>query len=452
MSRSRIRINYTPHDGQREALQHIKLTRAQFLMLSCGRGWGKTTFVLGDIVLPFLYANPGAQVMWVAPTIDLTRTPIDDFFIPFVPKMDEDGNKIWEYFFQKKELHLYIGDKVSKIFFKSADAPDSIVSKGYHMIVVDEAALIPRLVFEQQIIGCARKGRPLVVLISTPRGKNWFFDYWQRGLDDTKPIYTSVHQPFYKRPDYPDFLKEMMKELPPDIVRQEYYAEFVDAGGLVFKGISDVLVGSAITFQTKDQFWVKPGLEVREEDFYIVGWDLAKSKDYNVFMVMNCLTREVVEYHRENQTDYKILVQKAKDLSEKYNNAAVIYDHTGVGAGVGDFLEDSLETVEFNFTNESKNELVNKLILSIQGAEIKVPNINTIRSELESFEFNFTRTGKLSYSAPSGAHDDTVMALGLCNLYVREHYAIAEINQLDESLSFNRPVDSFYDFIDQDDD
>ena len=38
-----------------------------------------------------------------------------------------------------------------------------------------------------------------------------------------------------------------------------------------------------------------------------------------------------------------------------------------------------------------------------------------MRSELESFEFQLTRTGKVSYSAPAGSHDDTVVALALAN-------------------------------------
>jgi hypothetical protein len=452
MSKTTLKINYKPHDGQREALSQIKACRSQFITLSCGRGWGKTTFVAGDLVLPFMLANPGCQVMWVAPVLSTARTPIDEFFVPNLPKFDEHGRKVWEYFWQKNELHLYVGDKVSKIFFKSADAPDSIVSKGYHLIVVDEAALIKREVFEQQIIGCARKGNPLVVLISTPRGKNWFWEYWQRGLNPLAPLFASIHQPYFKRPDYPNFLVEMMKVLPADVVRQEYFAEFVDSGGLVFKGLTEVLFGSAVNFNTPIQYWVDPESVIDGMDSYILGWDLAKQQDYNVFMVMNCRTRKVVEYHRENQTDYKILVAKAKELSEKYNNCPIIYDHTGVGSGVSDFLSDSLETIPYQFTNESKNELINTLILSIGNKEVGIPNINTIRSELESFEFIFTRTGKLSYNAPAGQHDDTVIALALCNLYAREHFGSDVIQQIEDSIGLNKTANNFYDFIEQDDD
>lgn len=452
MSRSTLKINYKPHSGQREATKAIRASKASFITLSCGRGWGKTTYVMGDIVLPYMYANPGCQVMWVAPVSSTARTPIDEFWVPNVPKFDDNGRKVWEYFWQKNEIHLYIGGKVSKIFFKSAEAPDSIVSKGYNLIVVDEAALVPKQVFEQQILGCARKGKPLVVLISTPRGKNWFYEYWHRGLDSAKPLFTSIHQPYYKRPDYPDFLIEMMKELPPDIVRQEYHAEFVDSGGLVFKGLSDVLFGNQISFNSQNQYWEATGLGVDPMDNYVVSWDLAKQQDYNVFMVMNCRTRQIVEYHRENQTDYKVLTAKARALSEKYNNAPLIYDHTGVGAGVSDFLSDTLETVPYTFTNESKNILINKLILSVQNQEIQIPNIDTVRSELESFEFNFTKTGKLSYNAPAGRHDDTVIALALCNIYARDHFGTDEIHQIDDAIKLNQGVTSFYDFMANDDD
>jgi hypothetical protein len=43
---------------------------------------------------------------------------------------------------------------------------------------------------------------------------------------------------------------------------------------------------------------------------------------------------------------------------------------------------------------------------------INFSNINQLTEELEVFEYQYTATG-VKYSAPSGFHDDAVMALAL---------------------------------------
>ena len=53
------------------------------------------------------------------------------------------------------------------------------------------------------------------------------------------------------------------------------------------------------------------------------------------------------------------------------------------------------------------------LAVAIQGKEIGFPD-GVIVSELEAFEYEYTRNG-VKYSAPAGMHDDTVCALALAN-------------------------------------
>jgi len=54
-----------------------------------------------------------------------------------------------------------------------------------------------------------------------------------------------------------------------------------------------------------------------------------------------------------------------------------------------------------------------ELALTIQQQLIGVPE-GPITTELESFEYELTRTG-VRYSAPGGLHDDCVCALALAN-------------------------------------
>ena len=55
--------------------------------------------------------------------------------------------------------------------------------------------------------------------------------------------------------------------------------------------------------------------------------------------------------------------------------------------------------------------LMEGLAVAIQQNEIHYPD-GVIVSELESFEFEYTRTG-VRYTAPEGMHDDCVMGLAL---------------------------------------
>jgi hypothetical protein len=63
------------------------------------------------------------------------------------------------------------------------------------------------------------------------------------------------------------------------------------------------------------------------------------------------------------------------------------------------------------FTQPSKLRLMQRLVAAFQGDELQIPD-GWLINELESFEFQYTATG-VRYEAPSGLHDDGVMALAL---------------------------------------
>jgi len=75
-------------------------------------------------------------------------------------------------------------------------------------------------------------------------------------------------------------------------------------------------------------------------------------------------------------------------------------------------LQRELGNVEgYSFSSSSKQRLMEGLAVAIQHGEIRYPQ-GVIVSELDAFAFEYTRTG-VKYSAPSGMHDDCVMALSL---------------------------------------
>lgn len=90
-----------------------------------------------------------------------------------------------------------------------------------------------------------------------------------------------------------------------------------------------------------------------------------------------------------------------------------LMDSTGSGDPIVEWCQRQgrMMVEGYTFTPRSKQDLMERLALAIQTEEIHFPEGELV-SELESFEFEYTRNG-VRYSAPAGLHDDLVCALAL---------------------------------------
>jgi hypothetical protein len=326
-------------------------------------------------------------------------------------------------------------------------------------------------VFTQQILGTARKAGIKIFMISSPRGKkHWTYRVYLKGQDSAEKNYLSLRQPYTKNPFFNPTLAKLIKDLPDFLYRQEYLAEFIDDGDSVFRGLDAVCEGDELAFPSQQQEWEAPqdDIEIKELDGtvrkiafsdrrFVCAMDLAKSVDYTVIWVMDLDTGGCVYYRRMNKTDYREVIKLAAETCTRYNYAELIFDSTGVGHGIADFLNSfDITAIPFTFTNESKNDIVTKLALAIEHRHIKIPNIATVKNELAAFTYSLTRTGKISYGAPAGLHDDVVMALALANFYRTENNAPVEASVLDQIIAMNTRGStasrSFRDFMEQDND
>lgn len=76
------------------------------------------------------------------------------------------------------------------------------------------------------------------------------------------------------------------------------------------------------------------------------------------------------------------------------------------------------QTHPFRFTAQSKQGLVNELRLSLAEERLHLYPDPALLAELRALQARQTAYG-VSYEAPSGAHDDTVMSLALALWTVR---------------------------------
>jgi hypothetical protein len=89
---------------------------------------------------------------------------------------------------RKSERELFIKfENGSFIECRSEENPDQLIGEGLDLVVLAEAARLKQRTWDQYIRPALadRQGRAL--FSSTPRGFNWFHDFYQKGQDPTNP-------------------------------------------------------------------------------------------------------------------------------------------------------------------------------------------------------------------------------------------------------------------------
>jgi hypothetical protein len=295
------------------------------------------------------------------------------------------------------------GAERSVIEFKSGDNPDSLRGFGVHYFVLDEAARVPYESFVS-VMTTVTQTRGKGLIISTPKGRNWFYDVYQWGLDSEHPDWFSMRMPTWANPTVPrESIREMKRNLPEDVFRQEVAAQFLLESAGVFRGINRCVRGL-----------LQPPSPGRR---YVMGVDLARLRDYSVIVVMDAESKNVVHFDRFNQSTWEAQYHKIIGTARRYNNAQVIMDSTGVGDAVVESVKNGgVRVIPYTIGgSKAKQQLIDKLRVNIENEKIAFPNIPVLIKELEAYELEVSETGVVKYSAPSGQHDDTVLALALTN-------------------------------------
>jgi phage FluMu gp28-like protein len=123
--------------------------------------------------------------------------------------------------------------------------------------------------------------------------------------------------------------------------------------------------------------------------------------------------------------DYISAIRELVMFARKFKRVGLInHDMTGPGQPIDDMLAQvNLPVQGVTFTNKSKSEMVNQLIMAFQKKEIELPNWPEMITELDAYEVTTTSVGNYRYAAPegSGIHDDIVSMLMLANAAVLEY-------------------------------
>jgi predicted phage terminase large subunit-like protein len=202
---------------------------AKVKTLTMGRRWGKST-MLGALSLNA--ARQGARVAWVVPTY-------------------KNGNSLWRFTERVvgplKAAGLAKTNKTERLIdfptvggslgIYSADNPDGIRGDNFNLVAVDEAARVSEETWADVIQPTLADVDGDAILISTPKGKNWFYRQWRDGIQDGQ--YAASWQAPSSDNPMPTIKRASERVRlrygeTSTTYRQEWGAEFVDDGALVW--------------------------------------------------------------------------------------------------------------------------------------------------------------------------------------------------------------------------
>ena len=388
-------LRYRPHISQ----QLIHNARAaRFRVVCTGRRFGKTLCLAGEL-LDRGGEAPG-DYGWIAPTYNVAERGREAFM-----QAAEIGQPRFVGRAPARVEFLAEGGEKSRVWFLSTDNPENIRGYGFKGIVVDEAAMIPQDVWNYILRPTIAQTLGWAVFISTPKGRNWFYDLFTRGLDPNEKDYRSFQFPSMASPFFPlSEWEDAQRSLPADVFKQEYEAQFLEDSAGVFRGVSQCLF---------------PQKSLTRDDragSVVIGCDVAKHTDFTVLVAMNQRTGRCLEMERFNQLNWPIQKDRILSFARKWQGRLIL-DATGVGDPIYDDLVRRYSNIEpFKFTAQSKVELVQRLIVAIEQQKVSWPEEwQVLTHEIQRYEYEISPRGHISYSAPSGFHDDCVMALALAN-------------------------------------
>jgi len=157
---------------------------------------------------------------------------------------------------------------------------------------------------------------------------------------------------------------------------------------------------------------------------------------------MDAETGRCFAMERFNYLDWPIQKERILVFVRRYRGRLIL-DASGVGDPIYDDLKQVCGDIEaFKFTAPSKTALVQRLIVAVDQRKVSWPgtarkaiseqlsvnsaektfdgmnrmaNWDVLTAEMRQYEYQISPSGGISYGAPSGYHDDCVMALALAN-------------------------------------
>lgn len=352
---------------------------------------GKTASHIIWLFEQSLLCKKGQACWWIAPSFSQAKMAFDRMKDAIKDKS----------FYTANETNLLITLITgAKMQFKTGDKPDNLYGDDVYAAVMDEASRCREAAWFALRSTITSTGGKIKFIGNVKGRKNWFYKISQKAKNGGDPNYAYFRITAYDAAnagmltkDGRPFIEEIESakiDLPESVFKELYLAEASEDGSNPF--------GIQFIQQCIFPISINPSVAF--------GGDLAKSVDWTVEIGLDKYGS--TSHFRRYQMDWRSTISSFVALPP----APTRMDSTGVGDPIVEAVQAARQNVSgFKFNQYSKQQLMEGLALAIQQKKISFPP-GIIVDELESFEYEYTRTG-VRYTAPAGMTDDCVCALAL---------------------------------------
>jgi hypothetical protein len=359
-------------------------TPARYSITEASTKTGKTVGCIAWLFEQAAAGQEGHNYWWVAPVYKVAKIAYRRMKRA-IPRQLYSANET--------ELTLTLRNG-AVIWFKGADTPDNLYGEDVYAAVIDEASRCKEEAWHAVRSTLTATRGPIRIIGNVKGRKNWAYHLARKAQGGAKDMayfkltaWDAVAGGVLDRAE----IEDAEAVLPPEVFRELYLAEPSDDGGNPF-GLAAIAA------------CVTPLSTAPPVAF---GVDLARSVDWTVVIGLDAQGR-VCRFERW-PSSWEMTIPRVVTLT---HGVQTLVDATGAGDPVMASLWKAGNWFQaFTFTQPSKQQLMEELAMEIHQRQIGFPD-GVIRSELEAFEYEWTRTGA-RYSAPEGEHDDTVIALAL---------------------------------------
>jgi len=406
------------HNKQYEIALKCQKSEAKYRIINTGRGLGKT-FLIPELMKMFGLQN-NKTTFYISHTYTLANLMYNKLYAQFDKLKLVVSKKRGKYFELKNG---------ARFEFYSFDKYDNLRGLNHaNFIFLDEASKLSNHAWQDVVsFICRPSGVQHVYFISTPKGKNWFYQEYYASLDNANYLYlhaTAYENPLIKQDTILiyDSLKGSKTYL------QEIMAQFIEDGGEVFDDISRMFILDKYAISLKGR--------------YYAGVDIAIINDYTVISILN-EKKELCYFIRFNNQDHEKIMLAVIFVIKKFR-CKVGIEQNNQGAKVIEMCQNyeggNYKRYIFPFQTQgnkggvtgSKNMLIQDLIVSIDRNEIKLLKKDSnksmwiIEAEFSSYSKRTSSFNNIIYGK-NGINDDTVMSIGLanhmCNKYEKKYTA-----------------------------
>lgn len=200
------KIGFIPHAGQRPILR----AGNRFKVVAAGRRFGKSEIGGNDLVPLALASKSRAaqltaigkrQEYWIVgpeysdaeKEFRILWNALTRLGVPF-DKPGSYNNPLMG------NLHISLWDGAFQVHGKSAKHPETLVGEGLHGVILAEAAKLKERVWTKFVRPTLNDFGGFAWMTSTPEGKNWFYEAWQKGQDPRQSAWGSWRRPAWMNP------------------------------------------------------------------------------------------------------------------------------------------------------------------------------------------------------------------------------------------------------------